>query len=355
VAQQSYLWTTSSSGDGSSTYTRSDWTEIAKILGGVSGCQGIVPQCLSCFSAASENTTVIVGTGAALVDGKPYRNTASASVTIPATAASTRIDRVTIRAMWNAGDASPQTVRLYRIEGTESGTPSAPSLVQISGSTYDLPLYQVTIDSTGSILTLTDERYFSSCALSGCGIQVSSCGGNLEVSDGAISSCKIGATSIYNSKIVASAVTTTKIMDGTIMEPQVADWSLSASKMKYGVVAASVRQGGDTDNWGTSGSTNYTLTSILPRIQCGVGSYQICGGSVTFPEPFGYTPIVLITACDTAAACGVPVYLLNDILTTGFSFGILRSDTGVPLNSGSFMWMAIGSIGGVLSPGGGTG
>ncbi len=244
MAQISYLWTTSSSGDGAATYTRSNWSEISKILGGCSGSQGIVPNYLNCFSAACELETLIIHSGGALVDGKPMRNTTSASVTIPAAVGggNTRIDRVTLRAMWNAGDASPQTVRIWRIEGIDAGAPTVPDLVQTAGSTYDLPLWQATVNTAGTITAKTDERYYSSCALAGQGLQTASATGELE------------STFIRN------------------------------------------RQGNSATVWSATGTTNYTVTGES-RIQCGVAEMAIgTNTTITFPVAFSYAPIPFLSA-----------------------------------------------------------
>jgi hypothetical protein len=64
----------------------------------------------------------------------------------------TRIDRIVLRASWAA-----QTVRITRIAGVEND--DAPALTQTPGTTYDIPLAQVSI-TTGGVITITDERVF---------------------------------------------------------------------------------------------------------------------------------------------------------------------------------------------------
>jgi len=73
-------------------------------------------------------------------------------VVIPSPTVSTRIDRIVLRKSWVA-----QTVRITRIEGIEGG--GAPALTQTDGTTWDIPLYQVSI-TTGGNITLTDERVY---------------------------------------------------------------------------------------------------------------------------------------------------------------------------------------------------
>jgi hypothetical protein len=91
-----------------------------------------------------------VQTGIAWVQGTWYENDANVDVTIPTPATATRIDRIVLRKSW-AG----QTIRITRIAGTEGG--GAPALVQTFGTTWDVPLYQVSI-TTGGVMTLTDQR-----------------------------------------------------------------------------------------------------------------------------------------------------------------------------------------------------
>jgi hypothetical protein len=95
---------------------------------------------------------VIVDTGAALVEGYFYENTAQETVTIPTPVTDPRIDRIVLRK-----DSIAQTVRIYRIPGTENPAPTAPALTQTAGGVFEVPLAQVLITIAGAI-TVTDER-----------------------------------------------------------------------------------------------------------------------------------------------------------------------------------------------------
>lgn len=117
---------------------------------------------------------IAVDTGAALVDGSFFYNTASVSsagnVTSPA--ANPRIDRVVIRKNYNAASYVPanasaadftvetQTARITVIHGAENVAPVAPALTQdTTRATYwDIPLYQYQISVAGAISAITDER-----------------------------------------------------------------------------------------------------------------------------------------------------------------------------------------------------
>lgn len=158
MAENSYWWTTGGAGDGSATYTRADLKIIAQILAACQYWEGVAPNFLDEFAyddAVQE--TFEVGAGGALVDGKPYRNSATVTLTVAAAVGlgNSRIDRVVLRADWTA-----QTVRITLISGTNAASPVAPAITQTPGTTYDLPLYQVLVDVSGN-LTTTDERTFA--------------------------------------------------------------------------------------------------------------------------------------------------------------------------------------------------
>jgi hypothetical protein len=68
----------------------------------------------------------------------------------------TRIDRVVLRADW-----ANFNVSVYRIAGVDAAVPSAPVIVQTSGTTYDIMLCQALVD-TGGTVTVTDERVWAS-------------------------------------------------------------------------------------------------------------------------------------------------------------------------------------------------
>ncbi len=309
MAQISYLWTTSSSGDGAATYTRSNWTEISKILGGCSGSQGVVPNYLNCFSAACELETLIIHSGGALVDGKPMRLTTTASVAIPAAVGggNTRIDRVTLRAMWNAGDASPQTVRLWRIEGIDAGAPTVPDLVQTAGSTYDLPLWQATVNTAGTITAKTDERYYSSCGLS--------------------SGCVAGG-----------------IMIGASGELVVANDAVDDTKVGNRVLQLYRRQGGNTTDWDSAGTTDYTPTSVraqLGQFTISIGSPEDKGSSaIAFQTAFSNPPLVFATVRSVSVGEMAMAYGYS---TDGASCIIGASKSGTATAAITINWLAIGS------------
>lgn len=158
MAEDSYLWTTGGAGDGSATFTRADWSEILRILGACLDDEGVAPAYLNALAPSTTGANNCrIATGGALVDGKPYSNSANVDVTIASAVGggNTRIDRVVLRADWTA-----QTVRITRIAGTDAASPTAPAITQTPGTTYDIKLCQCLVNTAGTV-TITDERVFA--------------------------------------------------------------------------------------------------------------------------------------------------------------------------------------------------
>lgn len=101
------------------------------------------------------------------------------------------------------------------------------------------------------------------------------------------------------------------------------------------------RQGGSSTNWATAGSTNYNLGTSQPIIQVGTRTVSGTAGTdvtITFPTPFLYTPVVIVS---TASANGANVQMnANSITTTTFKARILF--TGGGSFSEECCWIAIG-------------
>jgi len=157
MAEWSAKWTTSGAGSGDQVagYTQAYYKIIYEILSACLGFEGVAPGFLNELEGTVTGAnTVQIDTGGALVDGHIYQNGAAEDVNIPNAigAGNTRIDRIVLRCDWTAF-----TVRLYRIAGTDAGTPTAPAITQTSGTTYDILLYQALVTTAGAV-TLTDER-----------------------------------------------------------------------------------------------------------------------------------------------------------------------------------------------------
>lgn len=135
-------------------YTQTHDAIATRVIAACSGFEGVAPGYLNELSAtATAANTVRVDTGGAIVDGKWFVNDAAQDVTIASAGAGlTRIDRIVLRCNWAAWNVS-----VYTVTGTDHATPTAPTITQTSGTTYDILLWQALVNDAGAV-TLTDER-----------------------------------------------------------------------------------------------------------------------------------------------------------------------------------------------------
>ena len=127
-------------------YSSGDWDDIYAAAFG----DGVMPGDGDELAVSGTSSPVSVGTGGAWVNGKYYRNSAALDIAVATPVASTRIDRIVLRA-----DYTAQTVRAVRLAGSEGG--AAPALTQSDGVTWEISLAQVSITTAG-VITVTSER-----------------------------------------------------------------------------------------------------------------------------------------------------------------------------------------------------
>jgi hypothetical protein len=163
MAELSGFWTTGgTAGDQQSSYTQAHWSIASSIMADCAGFEGVAPRFLNVlFPSANGANTVAVDTGGAIVDGKWYYNDASQDVNVPSAVGggNTRIDRIVLRADW-----ANFNVSLTRIAGTDAVSPTAPAITQTSGTTYDIKICKVLVN-TGGTVTVTDERTLAAFAI----------------------------------------------------------------------------------------------------------------------------------------------------------------------------------------------
>ena len=204
-AERSQFWSTTGTGDGTgSGYTADNMFEVFRALfTGAAGADlsAVTPDYLNKLAVSGSSSPLSVATGAALIYGIPYFNSASVSVTVPTPTSATRIDRIVLRASWSA-----QTVRVTRIAGVEGG--GAPALTQSGGVTWDMPLALVQI-TTGGVITITDERKFLQ-GLGDGGV------GTAELTDGAVTTAKLADNSVTSGKIVDGTIATGDLANGAV-------------------------------------------------------------------------------------------------------------------------------------------
>ena len=151
MAEFSGLWSTGmGSGDSQASYTQLQDSLRAQVIAACNGFEGVGPGYLNSLAGTVTGANAVqIDTGGALVDGKYYNNSAAVSVNIPSAVGggNTRIDRIVLRASW-----ASYTVRIYRIAGTDAVSPTAPAIVQTSGTTYDIKLYQALVNTSGTVI-----------------------------------------------------------------------------------------------------------------------------------------------------------------------------------------------------------
>ena len=156
MTERSRPWSGTVTGD-AGPYTDDQWTDVwATLLGPTVATEGVFIGQLDDFLLSSIVASPIsVERGRALVDGTWYESDADESIVIPTPAGNPRIDRLVLRKDW-----ALQTIRLTRIAGAEAASPTPPALVQIDGTTWDLPLHQVRVTTGGVINHERDDRVF---------------------------------------------------------------------------------------------------------------------------------------------------------------------------------------------------
>lgn len=154
MAEDSFPWDGYSTGD-CGPYSADSWDDLYRYLftQDQQVTQGPLKGVGDELAVSGTSSPVSVAAGAAVVNGKFYKNTAAADVAIPTPSGATRIDRIVLRA-----DYSAQTVRMARKAAAE-GTGNAPTLTQDDGVTWEISLAQVSITTAG-VITVTDERDF---------------------------------------------------------------------------------------------------------------------------------------------------------------------------------------------------
>lgn len=156
MTERSRPWSGTVTGD-AGPYTDDQWTDVwATLLGPTVATEGVFIGQLDDFLLSSIVASPIsVERGRALVDGTWYESDADESVVVTTPGANPRIDRLVLRKDW-----ALQTIRLTLVGGAEAASPVPPALVQIDGTTWDLPLHQIRITTGGVINHERDDRVF---------------------------------------------------------------------------------------------------------------------------------------------------------------------------------------------------
>lgn len=152
MTELSRPWPEVATGDGGE-FSDEQWARVWRYLFQQDlAAAGVIPGVANKLQVTGATSPVSVNTGAGMVYGRFYENDAAVDVAIPTPAASARIDRVVLECGWTA-----QTIRITRVAGTEGG--SEPTLTQTGGTTWQVPLAKVTIQTDGTLVVVDQREY----------------------------------------------------------------------------------------------------------------------------------------------------------------------------------------------------
>lgn len=323
------FWTTGTTGDGAAAgYTEAQTTEFfgdmftPSMTAGPHTAEGVVPRVLGELAVTASSGQAFVASGRMIGEGYAYKNTSALTIALPTPAANTRIDRIVLRVQ----HGTTRTARVTRIAGTEGA--AAPALTQVAGTTWDIPLAQISVTTAG-VITVTDQRSFCHFAT--------------KVNQAMLDNSAVGAN-----QIIDGAITSVKIADGTIQTMDLANDAVDDTKVGARVIQAVARQGGDATNWGVPGATAYTPGMI--RMYVGSTLVDVTGGAtyadktVTFPGTFSAIPIVLVTNAQAGSNAGIIIPTVMSRSTTGMTLRLWRGDMLAFAQTYQIMihWLAIG-------------
>lgn len=270
MGELSRFWTTNGTGDGAAGgYTQAQFAEfVRQTLMTDTATEGVLKGIGGELAVTSASGSVNVATGSGLVYGLFYANDATVNISVTNTAASSRIDRIVLRANLSAttGDL-PQTIRIKKSDGV-AGTGVPPALVQSPTGIFEIPLATVTVSAGGGTITVADARTFvktpgtygylddaniigttqilsgavtadklASSAATEAKIATGAVTAD-KIGSGAVTSGKIGANAVVSGKIAADAVTTAAILNGTVTADKIVSSAVTEAKIATGAVTA---------------------------------------------------------------------------------------------------------------------
>ena len=372
MAENSILWTTGTSGDGTSTYTQTQTTDAFRDLfvSDNYATQGVLVGNGGELAVTGTSTPVAVASGAAVVYGFLYRNTAAVTFAVATPVVGTTAHRIVLRA-----DYSARTVRLAKLSATD-GVNTPPAVTQIANTTWEISIATLSI-TTGGVITVTmDPNRFAhyptavateniddgavtapklAAAVAGNGLaggagtalSVNTDGSTLEISsdtlrikDLGVSTAKLADLSVTASKIASLAVGNGALQADSVQAAQIASDSVDDTKVGNRVAQFYRRQGGSSSAWGSAGSTDYTPTSV--RMQGGAVSFSAGASTtttqgVTFPVAFSNTPLVFITQQNSPTQD-----ITVSAIASSTSVTISAKNDGLAGDTVSIAWLAIG-------------
>jgi len=135
------------------------FTEFSQTLGNISGGDGVLKGINNeLIVTDTGGGNVQAASGRSLVYGTWHDNSAAITFAISTPITFTRVDLIVVRKSW-----ATQTVRVVKVTGVEGA--GVPALTQISGTTWEIRLAEISI-TIGGVITITDRRAFLSAIIS---------------------------------------------------------------------------------------------------------------------------------------------------------------------------------------------
>ncbi len=364
MTAKSFWWETGVAGDGSSEYSEVDHSRWVRVVGACAGHEGIGAAYEDEFDATANPTggsdrKVRIGTGGAIVDGKPLDQDVLEDMLLDTTP-SYRRDRVVLKADWGAAN----TVRIAVLKGTD-GSETPPNIPAPNPNTLVYQaLWQVRIINSGAVTLEADERIWAVPQVDDATIDVIL--GILGVKVGGIDTAEIASKAVETSKLDDYSVTTVKLDTDAVTSPKIQSLAVVAGKIADGAVSATAklandivddtkvgnrvpaltkRQGGNASDWSTYGNINYIPTAV--RMQAGVRGLTVAAIDFTYsfpltwPTAFSQPPIVLITLEYAATKLMI---VTKNIIASGCTLQISTVDgsTFGSIITFPIHWLAIG-------------
>ena len=225
MTEKSVFWTTSGTGDGSDDYTMDELVYfVFRKLFGYGANQGVMLGVDNELDITVGSGQITIQTGGALVYGFPYENTDNVIVSVPAPLGATRVDIIALEADWSA-----QTVRIVRVEGTPGV--GAPSLIQTPSTTYQIPLWQLSVTIAGAITETDVREYLEYATLINLLNMADNSVDTNQLVDGAVTNAKLENDSVSAAKIQANAVGSSEIASGAVQSDELGTGAVIEAKI----------------------------------------------------------------------------------------------------------------------------
>lgn len=358
MGELSRFWTTNGTGDGAAGgYTQAQFAEfVRQTLMTDTTTEGVLKGIGGELAVTSASGSVNVATGSGLVYGLFYANDATVNIAVTNTAASSRIDRIVLRANLSAttGDL-PQTIRIKKSDGV-AGTGVPPALAQSPTGIFEIPLATVTVSAGGGTITVTDARtfvktpgtygYLDDANIINALQIVSNAVTEAKINAGAVTETKIGSGAVTETKIGSGAVIADKIGSSAVIEAKIATGAVTEAKIGTGAVTSG-KIGANAVVSGKIAADAVTTAAILNGtvtadkiVSSAVTEAKIATGAVTADKIGGGA----VTSAKLSLDAVVTTSILNDAIT-GVKLGQYAPRFGGRQGGSATAWNTAGTTG----------